>query len=74
MNTPTLQNLQAAIGIQKQIDSLQVRLSTLLGSSANGAQPVIRKRRPMSKSTKLKLAAIQKKRWARYRQEQKQRS
>lgn len=74
MNT-TLQNLQSAIGVARQIETLQTKLAKLLrGSSFNGAQPIVRKRKRMSAATKEKLRAIQKKRWARYRKEQKQRA
>lgn len=64
---PTMTNLSAsqlrrAAGIKQKIESLQKRLSRLLGGTDGTAAP--RKRRKMSAAGRRKIAAAQKARWA----------
>ena len=55
--------LQEAISIRRQIDTLEKRLSSLLGGSS--PSPATRKgRRRMSAATRSKLAAAARARWA----------
>ena len=63
--------LEEAISIRRQIDSLERRLSSLLGSAtpASTVRPAVRpaRSRYFSPSTRAKLAAAAKARWARLR-------
>lgn len=67
MNTPTLTALTNAVNIRRQISVLETKLANLLDGSSNGAEPQKKTRKPMSRKTRAKLAAIQRKRWAKYR-------
>src|SRR5438093_5857132 len=55
--------LQEAISIRRQIDALETRLSSILGTSAPGAATRGGRRR-MSAATRAKLAAAARARWA----------
>lgn len=70
MNTPSLNALTNAVNIRRQISVLETKLANLLGSS-NGSEPQKKTRKPMSRKTKAKLAAIQRDRWAKWRKKQK---
>jgi len=56
--------LQEAISIRRQIDALENRLSSILGTSTPGAATRGGRRR-MSAATRAKLAAAARARWAR---------
>ena len=56
--------LQEAISIRRQIDTLEKRLSSILGASAPSISAG-KGRRRMSAATRAKLAAAAKARWAR---------
>ena len=58
--------LQEAISIRRQIDTLEKRLSSIIGVGAATAAPVARGgRRRMSAATRAKLAVAARARWAR---------
>jgi len=61
----SIQALQEAVSIRRQIDTLQKRLSSILGGSR--ASPATAKggRRSMPAATRAKLAAAARARWAR---------
>ena len=60
----SLKSLEEAVSIRRQIDTLERRLSSILGASSPG--PSTRGgRRRMSAATRAKLAAAAKARWAR---------
>jgi hypothetical protein len=59
----SVQALQEAVSIRRQIDTLQKRLSSILGGSPTAR--VTRKGRGMSAATRAKLAAAARARWAR---------
>ena len=61
--------LQEAVSIRRQIDTLQKRLSSILGGSPTAR--ATRKGRGMSAATRAKLAAAAKARWARIKASQK---
>jgi len=66
----SLRNLQQAVSIRRQIDTLERRLDSLLGSSASGGMAGGGRRggrRRMSAATRAKLAAAARARWARQR-------
>jgi hypothetical protein len=56
--------LQEAISIRRQIDVLEKRLSSILGTPAPSS-PTRKGRRRMSSATRAKLAAAARARWAR---------
>jgi hypothetical protein len=57
------QALQEAISIRRQIDTLEKRLSSILGDPTAGS-PTAKGRRRMSAATRAKLAAAARARWA----------
>src|SRR5882724_967211 len=59
--------LEEAISIRRQIDNLEKRLSSILGGGAPPPTPRPTGRRYFSPSTRAKLAAAAKARWARLR-------
>src|SRR6266487_1027739 len=62
----SLKALQEAISIRRQIDTLEKRLSSIIGVGAAPAGPVAHGgRRRMSAATRAKLAAAARARWAR---------
>jgi hypothetical protein len=60
----SLKSLEEAISIRRQIDALENRLSSILGTSAPGPSTRVGRRR-MSSATRAKLAADARARWAR---------
>lgn len=66
----SLRNLEEAVSIRRQIDNLERRLNTLVGSSGGRAAATTgrrRRRRRMSAATRAKLSAAARARWARQR-------
>ncbi len=63
----TLKKLEEAVGIRRQMEALEKRLSSLLGGAASGS--TTRQGRRMSASARAKLAAAAKARWAKKRGE-----
>ena len=73
----SLRQLEQAVGLRRQIDSLQQRLASLVGRGGGGgraASPAAakaggrrRRRRTMSAATRAKIAAAARRRWARVR-------
>ena len=61
----SIQALQEAVSIRRQIDTLQKRLSTILAGSRASSAPAKGGRRPMPAATRAKLAAAARARWAR---------
>jgi len=61
----TLKKLEEAVGIRRQMEALEKRLSLLLGGAASGS--TTRQGRRMSASARAKLAAAAKARWAKRR-------
>src|SRR6478672_5814979 len=69
----SLQQLEQALSIRKQISALEERLSALFGGTTSstvarrsgGRRSAGRSRRPMSPATRAKLAAAARARWAR---------
>jgi hypothetical protein len=62
----SVEALQEAVSIRRQIDTLQKRLSSILaGSRASSATARGRRRHPMPAATRAKLAAAARARWAR---------
>ena len=61
----SVEALQEAISIRRQIDALENRLSSILGGSSPGPSTHGGGRRHMSAATRAKLAAAAKARWAR---------
>jgi hypothetical protein len=61
----SVEALQEAVSIRRQIDTLQKRLSSILADSRAGAATAKRGRRPMPAATRAKLAAAARARWAR---------
>jgi hypothetical protein len=61
----SVEALQEALSIRRQIDTLQKRLSSILGGSPASAAPGRGGRRRMSAATRAKLAAAARGRWAR---------
>jgi hypothetical protein len=55
--------LQEAISIRRQVDTLEKRLSSILGVE-RGFAPLVAGRRRMSAATRAKLAAAARARWA----------
>jgi hypothetical protein len=67
----SVEALQEAVSIRRQIDTLQNRLSSILAGSR--ARPATSRavRRPMPAATRAKLAAAAKARWARIKGQKK---
>jgi len=61
----SVEALQEAVSIRRQIDTLQKRLSSILAGSRAGAATAKGGRRPMPAATRAKLAAAARARWAR---------
>jgi hypothetical protein len=61
----SVQTLQEAVSIRRQIDTLQKRLSSILTGSRASSAPAKGGRRPMPAATRAKLAAAARARWAR---------
>ena len=70
MNTPSISDLRKAVQIKEQIEQLQRKLASLLGSRATAAQTVLTaskapgKKRTMSAAGRARIIAAQKARWA----------
>ena len=64
MITLTPKELRRAANIQEKIESLQKKLEQLLGSSTESAPAEKPRKRRVSAASKAKMAAAQKKRWA----------
>jgi hypothetical protein len=67
----SIQALQEAVSIRRQIDTLQKRLSLILRGSAASPAPARGGRRSMPAATRAKLAAAARARWARIKAGQK---
>jgi hypothetical protein len=61
----SVQTLQEAVSIRRQIDTLQKRLSSILSGSHASSATAKEGRRPMPAATRAKLAAAARARWAR---------
>jgi len=61
----SVEALQEAVSIRRQIDTLQKRLSSILAGARAGAATAKGGRRPMPAVTRAKLAAAARARWAR---------
>jgi hypothetical protein len=61
----SIQALQEAVSIRRQIDTLQKRLSSILAGSRASSATARRGRRSMPAATRAKLAAAARARWAR---------
>jgi hypothetical protein len=61
----SIEALQEAVSIRRQIDTLQKRLSLILSGSPASAAAGKGGRRPMPAATRAKLAAAARARWAR---------
>jgi len=59
----SLNRLEEALSIRRQIDTLKKRLASILASSVP-SQPTVSVRRGMSAATRAKLSAAAKARWA----------
>jgi hypothetical protein len=62
--------LRRAAALREQIDRLEKQLSALLGaptSAAPVAKPAAKPKRKMSAAARAKIAAAQKRRWAKHR-------
>ena len=64
LSTLTLAQLQRAVAIKEQIQSLEQELAGLLGTPATAAPGPRRKRRTMSAAGRARIAAAAKARWA----------
>jgi hypothetical protein len=60
----SLDSLEEALSIRRQMDTLEKRLSTLLGSSPSTANLTHRGKRRMSPQARAKIAAAMRARWA----------
>jgi hypothetical protein len=61
----TVQQLKRAVAIKEQIENLERELSGILGASgSNGATAGSQGRRTMSAAARARIAAAQKRRWA----------
>ena len=61
----SVETLQEAVSIRRQIDTLQKRLSSILSGSRASSATARGGRRPMPAATRAKLAAAARARWAR---------
>ncbi len=61
----SIEALQEAVSIRRQIDTLQKRLSAILAGSRASSATATGGRRPMPAATRAKLAAAARARWAR---------
>jgi len=65
----TTSQLKQIIALRQKIDVLQSEMNALLGPSSSPSLPPVKKRRKMSASAKAKIAAAQRKRWAKVKSE-----
>jgi hypothetical protein len=61
----SVEALQEAVSIRRQIDTLQKRLSSILAGSRASSATARGRRHPMPAATRAKLAAAARARWAR---------
>jgi hypothetical protein len=61
----TLESLEEAIGIRKQMDTLEKRLAALLGNNISPNSTTPKSRRRMSPAARAKIATAARARWAR---------
>jgi len=66
----TLTSLEEALGIRREIDSLEKRLSLLLGNTISSDSTTHKRRRHMSPASRAKIAAAARARWARVKTSQ----
>ena len=79
MKTPTVANLKRALKIAEQIETLEAELASLMSGSPAAAKGVKepkapkpkKTRRAMSPEAREKIAAAQKKRWAKQKRAEK---
>lgn len=76
MKTPSVANLKRALKIAEQIEALEAELATLMSGSAASVKGVKgpkapRAKRTMSPEAREKIAAAQKKRWAKQKKAEK---
>jgi hypothetical protein len=70
----TAKQFRQAASLREQIDRLEKRLTRLLGAPevpAGPAAPAVKPKRKMSAAARAKIAAAQRRRWAKHRAEQK---
>jgi hypothetical protein len=63
----SVRELKKAITLRERIEALERRLAAILGDATPAAAPGRRGRRKMSASARAKIAAAQRKRWAKQR-------
>jgi hypothetical protein len=60
----SLQSLEQALSIRRQMDTLEKRLAALLGHTISSGSTVVKGRRRMSAASRAKIAAAARARWA----------